>query len=224
MRPVMARAKVFLVAEAERLVPQASSQEAANAMLKVLEEPPPDTYFVLTSAEPSALLPTIRSRVVQIRVGRLRPAEIVRFLGEVPARPVAAAEAKRRADLAAGSIGAALELGGEGAEARAAGQALLDAAARPAARYAYQLAVKPFGARGAFTGTLDAAAELLRDALERRLREVSADGAADDAPATALLASLREVEHARQTAQGNVNPQLVVADLLRRLADARAEG
>ena len=223
MRPVMARAKVFLIGEADRLVPQASSKEAANAMLKVLEEPPPDTYFVLTSAEPAALLPTIRSRVVQIRVGRLKPAEVARFLVEVPSPAASAANARRRADLAAGSIGAALALDGETTQARAAGRALLEAASGPAARHAYALAVRPFGARGAFTETLDAAAELLRDALERRLREVPQADAPDE-PATALLQSLHEIERSRRIAQGNVNPQLVVADLLRRLEAARTGG
>jgi len=224
MRPVMARAKVFIVGDADRLVPQASSKEAANAMLKVLEEPPPDTFFVLTSAEPAALLPTIRSRVVQIRVGRLKPAEVGRFLAEVPSPAVPPAEAKRRADLASGSIGAALALGGEAAQARAAGRALLQAASSPTARYTYALSLRPFGARGEFTETLDAAAEVLREALERRLREVPSGSAPDDAPAAALLTSLHEIERSRRLAQGNLNPQLVAADLLRRIAAARAEG
>jgi DNA polymerase III subunit delta' len=62
--PAMARRKVFIIGDAERMAPQASSQEAANAFLKLLEEPLPDTTLILTSSEPGALLPTIRSRVV----------------------------------------------------------------------------------------------------------------------------------------------------------------
>jgi DNA polymerase-3 subunit delta' len=220
MRPAMARSKVFLVAEAERLVPQASSQEAANAMLKVLEEPPPDTYFVLTTAEPAGLLPTIKSRMVQLRVGRLKPPEVAKFLTEVAGLP--APEAKRRADMAAGSIGDALEAGSTGSDDRAAADALLEAARHGAlARHRYAFNVKPAGARGDFTTTLDAAAERLRDDLARRLRDAGA-GAADDAPATQLAAQLKEIERARKLAQGNVNPQLIVADLLRRLAEAGA--
>ena len=42
---------------------------AANAFLKLLEEPPPGTSIILTSCEPGALLPTIRSRVVTMRMG-----------------------------------------------------------------------------------------------------------------------------------------------------------
>lgn len=219
MRPAMARARVFLVAEADRLVPQASSPEAANAMLKVLEEPPPDTFLVLTTAEPAALLPTIRSRLVQVRVGRLAPAEVARFLTEVLSPPLPATEAERRAEMSGGSIGAALELGGGVEEQRAAARRLLAAANGPAARYRYALGVKPYGGRGDFTATLDAAAELLRDELARRLRDVSSR-AETDAPATRLAAQVREIQQARRLAQGNVNPQLIVADLLRRLAVA----
>jgi hypothetical protein len=40
--------------------------EAQNALLKLLEEPPADTLFVLTASRPSALLPTVLSRVQQI--------------------------------------------------------------------------------------------------------------------------------------------------------------
>ena len=216
MRPAMGRAKVFLVGDAERLVPQASSQEAANAMLKVLEEPPPDTYFVLTAAEPSALLPTIRSRLVQLRVGRLKPPAIAAFLtghAGIPER-----DARRRAELAAGCIGAALALSGGGEDDQSAAQRLLKAASSPVARHAYAFGVKPFGGRGDFTGTLDAAANVLRDELARRLQ--GSQPADVDGPTTRILAQVRELERARRLAQGNVNPQLIVADLLRRLAEA----
>ncbi|MBI4542872.1 MAG: hypothetical protein HY705_07575 [Gemmatimonadetes bacterium] len=221
MRPAMARARVFLVADAERLVPQASSPEAANAMLKVLEEPPPDTYFILTTSEPAALLATIRSRLVQLRVRRLRAADVARFLTEVPSPPLAAAEAKRRADRAGGSIGAALAMGADGEDLRTAARALLDASARgPASRYRFALGVRPFGSRGDFAGILDAAAEQLRDELAERLRN-PAGPSGDAAPATGLLAAIREIERARKLAAGNVNPQLVVVDLLRRLGECR---
>ena len=41
--------RVFIIGDADRLVPQEASQEAANAMLKLLEEPPPRSLFVLTT-------------------------------------------------------------------------------------------------------------------------------------------------------------------------------
>jgi len=218
MRPAMGRAKVFVVGEAERLVPQASSQEAANALLKVLEEPPPDTHFVLTAAEPASLLPTIRSRLVQLRVRRLKAADVVRFLAEVPDPPLAEGEARHRAGLAGGSIGAALAMGGaRGDSTVAEAQALLDAAAHGASvRFRYALGVKPYGGRGDFSATLAAAGELLRDRLAERLRDPGAGRG--EPPATGLLEAIREIERAGRFARGNVNPQLIVADLTRRLA------
>jgi DNA polymerase-3 subunit delta' len=219
MRPVMGRVKVFLVGEADRLVPQASSPEAANAMLKVLEEPPPDTHFILTTAEPSALLPTIRSRLVPLRVRRLGSADVARFLREVPAPPVPAAEAERRAEAAYGSIGDALEARAEADDVQSAARRLLEMARRgPAARFRYALGVKAYGARSDFSETLDAAAGILRDDLAQRLRGT---GGADQAgvPAERLLEAIREIERAKGWARGNVNPQLIVAHLGRTLAE-----
>jgi len=222
MRPVMGRAKVFVVGDAERLVPQASSPEAANAMLKVLEEPPPDTYFVLTTAEPSALLPTIRSRLVPLRLRRLRGSDVARFLCEVPTPPVPAAEAERRARTAYGSIGAALEDGGDAESVQAGARRLLEVArGDAAARFRHALGVRPYGARSDFSEVLDAAAELLRDGLEQRLRGAGDGGGegAAEAPAERILEAIREIERAKSWARGNVNPQLIVAHLGRVLAE-----
>src|SRR5690606_9759532 len=74
--------RVFIIGRADRLVPQESSQEAANALLKLLEEPPPRSVFVLTTAEPGQVLPTIRSRAVPIRLGRLSDDEVAAFARE----------------------------------------------------------------------------------------------------------------------------------------------
>ncbi|MGF1531965.1 MAG: hypothetical protein ACFCU4_11480 [Puniceicoccaceae bacterium] len=59
-------AKVALIADAERM-----NQEAANALLKSLEEPPPDTYLFLTSTRLGDFLDTIRSRCLLVHVGGL---------------------------------------------------------------------------------------------------------------------------------------------------------
>ncbi|MBR9990314.1 MAG: hypothetical protein KFH98_11185, partial [Gemmatimonadetes bacterium] len=50
-RPAMGRRKVFVVGDAEALVPQEASPEAANALLKLLEEPPANTTIILTAAD-----------------------------------------------------------------------------------------------------------------------------------------------------------------------------
>ncbi|MBI4084219.1 MAG: DNA polymerase III subunit delta' [Candidatus Lambdaproteobacteria bacterium] len=69
--PVEARRRVIVLSEAERM-----NAEAANAFLKTLEEPPPDTLIVLC-AESTALLPaTIVSRCVRVRFGLLAGATV----------------------------------------------------------------------------------------------------------------------------------------------------
>jgi DNA polymerase-3 subunit delta' len=54
--------------------------EAANAFLKVLEEPSPTTHFILVSDRPSALLPTILSRCQKVRFHPLPPGRLAEAL------------------------------------------------------------------------------------------------------------------------------------------------
>ena len=54
--------KVALIHEADRM-----RKESANAFLKTLEEPPPDTYLLLLTTRPNSMLPTIRSRCLTMR-------------------------------------------------------------------------------------------------------------------------------------------------------------
>ena len=62
MKPYEARTRVVIISNA-----QAMNPSAANALLKVLEEPPERTILILTATQPSDLLPTIVSRCQQIR-------------------------------------------------------------------------------------------------------------------------------------------------------------
>ena len=96
--PHEGRAKVFLVRRAEEL-----SASAANALLKTLEEPGARTHFVLLTAVPDALLPTIRSRTLRVRFGALPDDNVAALLR---ARGVAEPEAIAR--IAAGSMSAAV--------------------------------------------------------------------------------------------------------------------
>ncbi len=217
LTPVEGRRKVFIVGEAERLVAQESSPEAANALLKLFEEPPAETYFLLTAADPGRLLPTIRSRAVPLRVGRLTDAEVKAFLASELDPPVAGAELTRLVVQAAGSIGAALAESGQGPAHRKAAAAWLEAVlggAGPAAERA--LAQPAWSARGEFTDLLDAVATTLGDAA----REAVGGSAVHPVPKAlsgrepaALLAAQTLVTEAREAAQGNVNPQLLLAVL-----------
>lgn len=82
-------------------------KEAANSLLKVLEEPPERTSLILLTENPHELLPTIRSRAVLYRLGALPAAEIEQLLAErrPELKPQQRALAAR---LAEGAVGRAL--------------------------------------------------------------------------------------------------------------------
>jgi DNA polymerase-3 subunit delta' len=102
-RPFEGKRRLVLIREADTLEPQAQ-----NALLKSLEEPPPGTMFILTTAVPGALLPTVRSRCMRLRFGRLTSAEVAAAL--VRDHDRSEAEAHDAAPLADGSVGQALAL------------------------------------------------------------------------------------------------------------------
>lgn len=88
-------------------------KEAANSLLKVLEEPPERTSLVLLTDNPHELLPTIRSRALIYRLGALPAAEIEQLLAE--RRPELKAQHRVLvARLAEGAVGRALTLELEG--------------------------------------------------------------------------------------------------------------
>jgi DNA polymerase III delta' subunit len=66
-RPHEGRARVIIFEPAHGLAPVPERAEAANVLLKTLEEPPPDTHFILVTAEPRRLPITVRSRCQRIR-------------------------------------------------------------------------------------------------------------------------------------------------------------
>ncbi|UCD24615.1 MAG: DNA polymerase III subunit [Gemmatimonadota bacterium] len=204
--PFQGHKKVFLVGDADRMIVQRASQEAANALLKVLEEPPEDTVLILTTSEPHALLPTIRSRLVPTRVGRVGDSVVRAFLERELDPPPEGAALESRVLLAEGSIGRALWSSEEGDAAGRAADALLDAVRKgPGSWSRVALAQTPWSARGDFSHTLDALAVRLRDGLVER---AEAGG-----ELRGWLEALERVEETRAEAQGNVNPQLALAVL-----------
>src|SRR5882672_6477450 len=98
--PHEGRAKIFLLRRADEL-----SQAAANALLKILEEPGGRTHFVLLSSVADSLLPTIRSRAQRLRFGPLPDALVAELLTERGVEPGQAAAIAR---LAGGSMATAL--------------------------------------------------------------------------------------------------------------------
>src|SRR5919106_741038 len=100
-RPFEGKARVFLIDEADKL-----NDASANALLKVLEEPPRTSHLILITARPAMLLPTILSRCQMIRFSPLMPAEIETHLTKN--KLADNKTAKLRARAASGSIGRAL--------------------------------------------------------------------------------------------------------------------
>lgn len=81
---------------------------AANALLKVLEEPPKETFLLLVSHAPSRLLPTIRSRCRTLNLRPLDSLELTEALG--PIMSTDASEISVLSALSNGSVGRAVEL------------------------------------------------------------------------------------------------------------------
>ncbi len=120
--PLKGRRRVFVLDQLDR-----ANEQAANSLLKILEEPPPYLLLVGTVTNPFDLLPTIRSRSVMLTLNRLADEEVESLL---LARGFEAKEAKERARLALGCPGKALELDLEAHRKRAAAMlTLLEVAA-----------------------------------------------------------------------------------------------
>jgi DNA polymerase-3 subunit delta' len=219
--PALGHRKVFIIGDAERMVPQEGADMAANAFLKLLEEPPADTTLIITSSEPGALLPTIRSRVIALRAAPLPDPEMLSFLGHPFVRDALASAPIPKADtermqLAEGAPGALLS-GGERAQARELAKRFLSVAESGdrAAILRVAFAQGATKARGRYTDTLEALASLLhakaRASVER-----------GDAPsALAATRGVESVQRAMDRAAGNVSPNLVSAALLSELGRTR---
>lgn len=102
-RPYEARARIFIIDEAEKM-----NDSAANALLKTLEEPSPTSHIFLVTSRPAALLPTIRSRCQTLRFAPIEAKQIEGFLEGK--RQFAVADAALLSKLSRGSVGRALNL------------------------------------------------------------------------------------------------------------------
>jgi len=83
---------------------------SADALLKLIEEPPLDTTLILTAASPDMLLPTIQSRSQKIRLDRIPDEIILKYLTENYDQDEA--KALRIARLSEGNLGVALDMVG----------------------------------------------------------------------------------------------------------------
>ena len=97
-KPLHGDWRVFLIDGIDR-----ANEQAANSLLKTLEEPPPHLIVIMTALNPYDLLPTIRSRSVPFHLGPLSPAEMRDF-----AQSRRLPQPDRRIALAQGSPGHAM--------------------------------------------------------------------------------------------------------------------
>jgi DNA polymerase-3 subunit delta' len=220
--PAIARRKVFVVGDADRLVSQEGADQASNAFLKLLEEPPDDTFIILTSSAVGALLPTIRSRTAAVRVPTLPDDDVRAFVKDPTVKdaldrrqlPPSVAE---RLTLAAGTPGLLFALGDHSA-ANATASRFLDAASGNdrAALLRAAFLQGSTGARGSFSDALDA----LTVKLHARARTAATRG--DDRLAVAATRAALLVEDAKLLTQNNLNPQLVSVRLLLQMREELA--
>lgn len=97
--------RVVLIDAADELNPS-----AANAILKLLEEPPASATLLLIAHQPTRLLPTLRSRCRTLALRPLSPEHLSQALAQAGADPVEGPSASGLAALAEGSVGAAWTL------------------------------------------------------------------------------------------------------------------
>lgn len=227
-RPFEGKRRVVVIDEADAMAPFAQ-----NALLKTLEEPPPASVFVLVSASPDALLPTVLSRCQRLRFGELSTEDVATAL--IRDHGYDEKEARAAAADAGGSIGQALSASSaDVAEAREMAQMLLERAARlpdPSRRLDLAREVTPTGGKMTPAVERDQLAACLR-AMGSLLRDIgllSAQGEsavlanADLAPQLRALAgafdsdravrAYASVDEALTALERNASPK-VVADWL----------
>lgn len=102
LRPINSSRRVVIIDGAELM-----NNAAANCLLKIIEEPPSQTIFILLTANRSSLLMTIRSRCMTVHLDKLTSAQIAE---ELINRGVEVQEAQRLSVIAGGSFGRALTL------------------------------------------------------------------------------------------------------------------
>lgn len=97
--------RVVIVDAADEMNPN-----AANALLKLLEEPPAGAVLLLIAHQPSRLLPTIRSRCRELRLSVLGAQDMAEALGQALGDAAAAIDGQALAELSGGSVGEAIRI------------------------------------------------------------------------------------------------------------------
>lgn len=189
LRPAMGGWRVAIIDALDEL-----NRFGSNAILKTLEEPPAKAVVLLISHGEQLLLPTIRSRCHEVRLGALGEAETMSALIQSGRAP---GEAKQMARLAPGRPGRAVQL--EGSDSSAAATAAIEALRNLGGRDGHALHSLLQQSAKSDT-TMAAALEALRNGLQTRARR-ELDPIAAGAWADAALQLMRIEAEARNLNQ-----------------------
>lgn len=225
--PVEAPWKIGLIFEAECMHPA-----GANALLKMLEEPPRHALFILVSSAPERLLPTVLSRCQRLVLQRLSQGELQAQLQQEGFDPQQAAQAAR---LGNGSLQQARQwAAGELEEARQQVEQFLQAGISGQDQVYWELAEDLAADRLRLERFLELSGYYLRDLFLLECQRPEAVAQRDRLEFLQGLQPGLRVEQLEELAEEldrnfaglsrNVNPHLVLADTWRRLRRCGREG
>ncbi|MDR3408117.1 MAG: DNA polymerase III subunit delta' [Methylovirgula sp.] len=208
--------RICIVDSAEDL-----NNSAANALLKLVEEPPPRSLFLIVAHRPALLLPTLRSRCQMLTLRPLAPADILRVIDALgaPWTEASGAERQAAAERAQGSVATALSLlADEGIALDNQVRALLSGLPALDWRAVHALADRIAGRDQ--TAQCDRVMTAIVDWIDERLRGEAAHGPARLAP----LAEVWEkaADAAREAEVLNLDKRPVILSIFAELAAARA--
>ncbi len=229
LTPAMGLRRVCMIEEAELMTVQ-----AANSLLKLLEEPPPGFVFILVSGTAQPVLPTILSRCQKLQFQSLPAGLLAQALIDKGYRPEAANVAAR---LSGGRMGTALELlAPEGLMNRNKAIELLDSLRdkRMAAVWGQALALDGLDTKEVLE-ILDFLVYLLRDIVlvagshsEHLIYNMDCSsqlkGWADTWPERQSIMAVSAVKDTMRAIHGNANTRLAIEALLLKLKDLAEKG
>lgn len=214
VRPSEAERKVFVLDDSDTMLPQAQ-----NVILKVLEEPPPGTIFVLTAEKPGALLPTVRSRLQTFTLSPVEKCVLESFLTKK--FPEACAEKiSDAAEFSRGNVGnalAALETHDLPSTRTVCEEVLLALPLRE--DFALMRALAPCTDRAKLAALLRALTMCLRDAVVCKIVKnsqnfpKSVQTLARKLPSETLLALMEQVQKSTDLLAANLNINTLIANL-----------
>ena len=241
-KPSMSSMQVFLIADAQAMVSRDASSEAANALLKILEEPPSDTFFLITCDRLKRLPSTIISRTVPIHLPAIPTDKVKDFLMEN--LQLTEENAGQAALLSRGSVGRSLafiknnESDNDGSleSARQKSFHLLRACLQENKTLIYQESMKLGGVSGGtLEHILDGLGDALRDlalfALGKQNKVINTDtmkfleGACSKWKINpqSIAESYHYLDQAKELIDGNVNSQLIIINLLVKIQETLSD-